>query len=227
MGRRWRLVTALLTLCVAASARAGEPGGGVELCVQRPEGGLRTLGHVRLVVGEVFYERRTPDDEISGQPTEERLDEARNRRSRTFLHLMPPMLRFPLSRRLSWGVTVRDRVPDREKHPDGTEYWPFECFAIPTGEEQRDALRRRGDARVGNAVGSDRAVVFDHEFDYVRDNCTTSLCLLLAEGLRDASVDSEAERALLEILDRETRPVRLLRRLRAWTTAHGSPEAVE
>lgn len=212
------MLATLLTLWLAAGARAGDTGEGVELCIQRPEGGVRTLGHVRLVVGGVFYERRTPDDEMSGQPTAERLDEERNRRSRTLLHVMPPMLRFPLSRRVSWGVFVRDRVPDREKHPDGSEYWPFECFAVPASPQQREALRRLGGARVGDPAGGDavRAMAFDHEFDYLRDNCTTSMCELLTEGLEAAPSGSGGERALTEILRDENRPLRLVRKLRKW-----------
>jgi len=166
----------------------------------------------------VFYERRTPDDEISGQPTAERRDEVRNRKSRVLLHLMPPMLRFPLSRRTTWGVFVRDRVPDRQKHPDGSEYWPFECREIPSTQEQRAALRRLGDARFEDpaADDSDRAMAFDHEFDYIHDNCTTSVCLLLADGLDAAPSRSPGEGALIGILRDETRPLRLLRRLDAW-----------
>ena len=204
---------------IAGPARSAESPA-VELCVQRPEGGGRTLGHLRLVVDQVFYERRTPDDEISGQPTAEREDAVRNRKSRTLLHVMPPMLRFPLSRRPVWGVTVRDRVPDRTVHPDGSEYWPFECVPIPASPDQRQALRALGDASLPAVIGDGRTLAFDHSFDYVHDNCTTWICLLLADGLMAAPGGGEGEAELVELLRRERRPLRLLRRLHAWQTRH-------
>ncbi len=209
----------LLGALLSTPTARADDAAGVELCIQRPEGGGRTLGHLRLVVDGVFYERRTPDDEISGQPTEERRDDLRNRKSRTLLHLMPPMLRFPLSRRPVWGVTVRDRVPDRTVHPDGSEYWPFECVSIPARPEQRDTLRGLGDAGLPEADDHERAVAFDHEFDYVDDNCTTWICRLLADGLEGGADGEPVDGELLELLREARRPLPLLRRLRAWEGA--------
>ncbi len=183
----------------------------VQMCVQTPVEG-RTLGHVRLVVDDTWYERRTPEDDTPHLDLYWAVEGQRDRKSRAFLAALPPVLRLPITARPTWGESNRGPVPGRDRHPDGSEYWPFTCVDIPATPDQHHALTVMADFRFPD----DSDTVLDREFRYLRDNCTTWICHLLADALEAAPSGHPSEPALLTILRKHRRPTPLLRALQAW-----------
>lgn len=189
----------------------------VELCFQQPgaeEG--RTIGHMRLVVGERYYERVTVRPGSGDPETDWMDDRERNRRCEAFLHALPPMLRFPLTDRTVWGERRRHALPQAATGEGDERHWPFECVALPLTEAQRAELVAVVDGPF--PAGEDRVV--DHDFQYLTDNCTTWICQSVAAAIRAAPGLGDGEDALVRLLDRRRNtPARLRPRLERWLAA--------
>jgi len=217
------LLTAVL---VPGFAHADPPDGDavpVELCFQRPgaeEG--RTIGHMRLVVGGRYYERLTVSQGSGDPETAWMDDEERNRRCRTLLHVMPPMLRFPLADRSVWGERRRHDLPRAlQAGGDDSVHWPFDCHVLPLTDTQRDALQGIVDEPF--AGGGDRVV--DHDFQYRSDNCTTWISRCVARAITGQPGDGPGEGALVWMLDRpRNTPAKLRPRLERWLAKYAEAE---
>ena len=214
----------LLAMSVAGPVRAQEAAADppdVELCFQRAgEEDSRTIGHMRLVVGARYYERVTVRPGSGDPETAWMDDEERNRRSRALLHVMPPMLRFPLADRTVWGERRRHDLP-RSRHDEDSVHWPFDCHPLPLTSEQRGALQAIVDEPFGD--GGDR--VIDHDFQYLSDNCTTWISRCVARAVTEYPGGGEGEEALVRMLDRRRNtPAKLRPKLERWIQQYGEGE---
>ena len=217
------LVAALLSTAAFAEAEpATDDPVPVQLCFQIPgTEESRTIGHMRLVVGGRYYERVTVPVGNEDPETAWMNDEERNRRCRSFLHVMPPMLRFPLADRTVWGERRRHDLPQAATGEGDEKYWPFECHALPLTDDQRAALQAIVDEPFTD--GGDR--VTDHDFQYRSDNCTTWISQCVARALREAPGDLPGEADLIRMLDRRRNtPAKLKPRLLRWLQRHGEAQ---
>lgn len=132
------------------------------------------------------------------------------------MNALPPMLRIPLARRESWGLAMRGKRPDLQRHPDGTEYWPFQCTPLPLSEPQLRLLTATFEEHFEESDPARKDEQLDHHFDYRKDNCTTWIGQKVVAALEAEPSGQVWEAALLEIMDRATRPTQLRRQLDRW-----------
>ncbi len=200
----------------AQDAPPWDPWDHAELCTQTAQDTGLSLGHMRLVLEDRYYERRTPygDERIPGL---DGCDQAvRNRKCRAFMHALPPMLRIPLANRESWGLAMRGDRPDRQRHPDGTEYWPFHCAPLPLSEPQLRSLTETFEDHFQERDQSRKDEQLDHEFHFRNNNCTTWLLDRVVAALRAQPSGAAWEEALIQALDGASTPTMVRKRMERW-----------
>lgn len=183
--------------------------GHLELWIRPPNRGGNPLGHVRLVVGDTWYERTTKP---AVEPDMRGLAE----RTREYLFVVTADLTIP--GRLRQGSAA----PDTGQEP-GRQTWPYQRVCLPATPQQVQALRTALEAAIPRGVPE----VVDDDFHYLRNNCSTWPAQMIGAALRAAPSERPGEASLARrLLRRQTSPVQLQRSLVVWGRQWGAEAAL-